>query len=304
MVKSITFNKVDLSKTRNYITELPCLIGKTFEFKPGLNIICGYNGCGKSSLLRCIRRMTFCDKQVHSKLITDDFTWCKVHSVMEDLYSTIDLINDWNKSVFSLRPSEEVNGENFCDDMTNFSQMMSSGSWSSGMNTTSAIVYLLELLSKSRKGAEDSKIRDFNKQVMEVRLSCRIDSTLAGATSEKDSAFGVKKYMTSHHVDTEGVTVIMDEPDKSLDILMMDKIFNILKPDDRSFKNSFLLVFHNSDMISRFMTSEYKDKVNWIELTPGYLDNVERFHKCEKLRIPENQWWLHPKFNKETKGEK
>jgi hypothetical protein len=57
-------------------------------------------------------------------------------------------------------------------------------------------------------------------------------------------------------------------------------------------------------MISRFMTSEYKDKVNWIELTPGYLDNVERFHKCEKLRIPENQWWLHPKFNKETKGEK
>lgn len=290
MVKSIEFR--DTKEYSWYPQRLPCLKGKKFEFQPGINIICGYNGCGKSSMLRCIRRMTFCDKQVHSKLQTSDFTWAKVHTVVEELYGSVDLINDWNKSVFSLRPAEEVTGENFCDDTSTFSQMMSSGSYSAGMNTLSAIAYLLERLHKSRKGGEEADIRDFNKQVMEIRLSFRSDTTLANA-SEKLPAYCVKKYMSEHQLDSEGVTVIMDEPDRSIDILTADQIYGILDPDrPGDFKNSFLVVFHNTDMINRFLHSKNKSRINWIELTPGYLENVVRFHNGEKLIRPEKSWWI------------
>ena len=290
MVKSIEFR--DTKEHSWYPQRLPCLKGKKFEFQPGINIICGYNGCGKSSMLRCIRRMTFCDKQVHSKLQTSDFTWAKVHSVVEELYGSVDLINDWNKSVFSLRPAEEVTSENFCDDTSTFSQMMSSGSYSAGMNTLSAIAYLLERLHKSRKGGEEADIRDFNKQVMTVRLTPRFDTTIAGATT-MSSAWIVKDYIANHQADSEGVTVIMDEPDRSIDILTADQIYGILDPDrPGDFKNSFLVVFHNTDMINRFLHSKNKSRINWIELTPGYLENVARFHNGEKLIRPEKSWWI------------
>lgn len=290
MIQSIEFRDTD--ERSWYPQRLPCLKGKKFEFQRGINIICGYNGCGKSSLLKCIRRMTFCDKQVHSKLQTTTFTWFKVQAVAEELYGSVDLVNDWNKSVFSLRPAEEVTGENFCDDTSTFSQMMSSGSYSSGMNTLSAIAYLLDRLHKSRKGGEEADIRDFNKQVMEIRLSARSDITLANA-SEESPVYCVKKYMSEHQLDSEGVTVIMDEPDRSIDILTADRIYSILDPDKPGdFKNSFLVVFHNTDMINRFLHAKNKSRINWIELTPGYLENVERFHKGEKLILPEKSWWI------------
>ena len=127
---------------------------------------------------------------------------------------------------------------------------------------------------------------------MEIRLSFRSDTTLANA-SEKLPAYCVKKYMSEHQLDSEGVTVIMDEPDRSIDILTADQIYGILDPDrPGDFKNSFLVVFHNTDMINRFLHSKNKSRINWIELTPGYLENVERFHNGEKLIRPEKSWWI------------
>ena len=85
----------------------------------------------------------------------------------------------------------------------------------------------------------------------------------------------------------------MDEPDRSIDILTADQIYCILDPDrPGDFKNSFLVVFHNTDMINRFLHSKNKSRINWIELTPGYLENVKRFHNGEKLIRQEKSWWI------------
>ena len=48
--------------------------GKTFEFKPGVNIIIGKNGSGKSTLLKLIEKYTLLDKDCHNpKLLGDLF---------------------------------------------------------------------------------------------------------------------------------------------------------------------------------------------------------------------------------------
>ena len=72
MIKSIRMlSKEEVEKTKTdewhdcglggYEFDLPALNGKTIEFKPGMNVIVGRNGCGKTSLLNVIRKLTMCD---------------------------------------------------------------------------------------------------------------------------------------------------------------------------------------------------------------------------------------------------
>jgi ABC-type cobalamin/Fe3+-siderophores transport system ATPase subunit len=60
MITKITFTKKQVKKSttrgrRNaydYIADVPAVNGKTFKFKPGLNILVGQNGAGKSTVLK------------------------------------------------------------------------------------------------------------------------------------------------------------------------------------------------------------------------------------------------------------
>jgi predicted ATPase len=46
-------NRVKVLK--GFASELVCLQGRVFQFSDGFNVLFGSNGCGKSSLMKCIK---------------------------------------------------------------------------------------------------------------------------------------------------------------------------------------------------------------------------------------------------------
>jgi predicted ATPase len=193
MVKSITFNKVTLSKARNYMTDLPCLIGKTFEFKPGANILCGYNGCGKTSILKAIRAMTFCERKRYSSISKSTFVAMHINAMINEYYELVDLQNDWRYSVFSCRHNNEIDGVNFTDDIGTLSQFFASNEVSAGMRTFMALNQLLHDLSTSATNGGNCKIRDFWTNVMKVNLSEHFDNFTLDNSTDSNSIGRVKK---------------------------------------------------------------------------------------------------------------
>jgi hypothetical protein len=57
--------------TSGYGAKLPAIAVKTFEFRPGLNILFGPNGCGKTTLLRVTAAFVGCYERGWSKPVAD-----------------------------------------------------------------------------------------------------------------------------------------------------------------------------------------------------------------------------------------
>ena len=300
MVKSITFSKVAPSKA-NYMAELPCLIGKTFEFKPGANILCGYNGCGKTSIIKAIRAMTFCERKRYSSVNRSTFASMHINEMIDKYYELVDLQNDWRYSVFSCRPNNEIDSANFTDDTGTFSQFFASNDVSAGMGTFMALNQLLHDLSESAPNGGNCKIRDFWTNVMKVNLSEHFGNWTLDNASDADGIGRVKKYTMSHQVTAPGITALIDEPDASADILFQDCLYRLICKFTTGV-NSFIIVLHSASLLYKLKRT-IGDKINWIELTPGYLDNLTNLIEGREVICPEHNWWLHPKFNKKTKGE-
>lgn len=288
MIKSVTLH-LDPTKTFPYWMKIPKLQGFHANFTKGFNILCGYNGCGKTSLLHLMRSLTFCEGNHYSKVDTDTFASMHINDRIEHgYYSSVDLINDWNKSCFNVRTSDQLKTEHFDSNLENFSQFMNNGRLSSGMSTLLSIHHVLRML-RDNKSADGENIRDFNVQVMQPNLGTHGRVTLEEATGTLAT---VKEYNKSHHVDTDCYTLFMDEPDRSLDVLGCEMLFNWMKYDpDKPYRHSCIVVLHNMSLIYR-LRKHSSDHINWIELTPGYLDNVERFHEDKSVQRPTQADWL------------
>lgn len=295
MIKSITLH-LDPDKKFPYWTQIPKLQGFHADFTKGFNILCGYNGCGKTSLLRIMRSLTFCEGNHYSKVDTGTFASMHIHDRIDHgYYSSADLVNDWNKSCFNVRTADQLKTDKFDDGIENFGQFMNNERMSSGMSTLHSIMHTLNMI-KNNKSADGDNVKDFNIQVMQANIGSHGRYTLEEATGKLTA---VKEYNQSHHVDTDGYTLFMDEPDRSLDVIGCDMLFNWMKYDpDKPYNNSYIAVLHNMSLIYR-LRKHSGDHINWIELTPGYLDNVERFHEGKSVQRPTQADWLLPEYRGE-----
>lgn len=295
MIKSITLH-LDPTKKFPYWMQIPKLQGFHADFAKGFNILCGYNGCGKTTLLHLMRSLTFCEGNYYSKADTGSFASMHIHDRIEHgYYSSVDLVNDWNKSCFNVRTADQLKHDKFDDGVENFGQFMNNDRLSSGMSTLHSIMHTLHMI-KSNKSADSDNVKNFNIQVMRANLGTHGRFTLEETT---DKLAAVREYNKSHHVDTDCYTLFMDEPDRSLDVLGCDALFNWMKYDpDKPYKNSYIAVLHNMSLIYR-LRKHSGDHINCIELTPGYLDNVERFHENKPVQRPSELDWLLPEYRGE-----
>ena len=87
----------------------------------------------------------------------------------------------------------------------------------------------------------------------------------------------IKKYNVPSNSKDYEITAILDEPDRNLDILNIDELYNILSYKKEHIQ--LIATIHNPILIYKLM--KYND-VNIIELKEGYADAIKK--TIEKLK--------------------
>lgn len=236
--------------------------GREFIFKPGVNVIIGKNGSGKSTLLNIISMYALCEKSMCSEIPIEALDFPPIFDDDDKVLDGIDISSDYAGKVFRLLPSAEMNRDSVLKNISNLDLYVNNIRRSYGEK----VVLSLESLFNLMFGQKDYTfpIQD----LVEYK--------------KKSNAFWIKridnllKYYKRNRItlveSSFEYTVLMDEPDRNLDIDNIMQIYNVLsfhKP-----QTQIIAIIHNPALIYKLSKL---DCVNFIEMTEGYLKDVVNF---------------------------
>lgn len=234
-----------------YIQDLPNFKNGTgYEFKPGPNIIVGENGSGKTTLINLIRAYLLvgekeCETGIYNSVISKLYKGV----VGGEFLDGVDVFADYDKNTFRLCHAHEKTNDNILRDFNSIGTYFTQAHASSGESVKIGIMALFNyMFSKDAiLNFDYTKLADDNPEYM--------------------------KYISEHRISDDYYTILMDEPDRNLDIKNAKEIEGVLsfnKP-----QTQLIATVHNPLII--YALSKCKG-IHFIELTPNYVKNV-----CEKV---------------------
>ena len=193
---------------------------------------------------------------------------------------------DYKMAVWNLRKKGDFESYDFSSSVENFNQMMSKKS--DGQNIKSAfsmmMAYMLygyeEPFKQDVEKGKDS--RSFTKRCLDpLEKMCKKTEKLEKSKeeAEKDCWHVMRKYYEDNAIEENGITILMDEPDKGMDIDNVKDLLEFMVKDhenNMSKGGQTICVLHNIGMIHKLRSVE---GVNFIELSEGYVDKVEEFFR-------------------------
>ena len=224
--------------------------GTKYEFKEGVNVIVGENGSGKTTLLNLIRAYLLIDEKECDKGVYN----CNINKLFrtynsERMLDGVDVYADYERNTFRLCHLSEISEDGAMKDFNSFGTYATQKMSSTGESVHIALYSLFDMMfsANAKLKYDYSKLGDMYPMYTE--------------------------YVSKHKTQGNEWTIIMDEPDRNLDIEHIDEILGILSFHKE--QTQIISVVHNP--LLTYSLSKNKG-VNIIELTDGYVNRV-----CSKI---------------------
>ena len=272
MIYSIKFQ--DVSKAPLEYTDKVFSNGQTFDFNTGNTIIVGENGCGKSTLLGNIYQYMLCSESYKTTLDNENQKlfrmtkgcWEK-EGTLDSFMDGLDIKADYEKPVFRLYTLDNYKDGDTSEKLKSFDDFgfyFNAIHESTGNAVLHSIVHMMNEM--------------FNKKVKPFPLK---ELKKAVSDTNDDNVRRILEYYIKNKVKSEKgfkapYTVLMDEPDRNLDIPNIKKLYDVLsfvRPDVQ-----LISVIHNPCLINRLIKLNNKD-IHFMELTTDYLKKIKKFMK-------------------------
>lgn len=246
----------------HYLPDVPAFKnGSKFIFKPGVNVIIGENGSGKSTLLNLIARYTFCEESMASQIPRTAIEFPKIFDD-DKVLDGIAIHADYLGKVFHFLPHMEMKEDSILKSFQNFGLYGAGISCSSGEKGLVSINSLFNFMF-----SQD----DYAFPIKELEKMSENSNPLWNKRIK-----GLLTFYANNHVeitkDNFEYTVLMDEPDRNLDIENIMQVYGFLsfhKP-----QTQIIAVVHNPALIYKLSKL---DCVHFVEMTEGYLKKVKNF---------------------------
>lgn len=242
-----------------YLSELPTFKNKKqYKFKKGVNVIIGPNGCGKTTLLNLLRVYTFCDKELESTMSLCNLLESKkgsfhrlTRSLLNEVFlGGIDVVADYSIKTFNLCEGDDY---------------LSSDEYSKER--------LFARMERNVKSAGEERIFFFDMmcgKMFNEKIGFRINYDYC---SEDARELAKAYYDRNHKAGEVRPTILMDEPDRNLDVHNLKMLSDILGKDQRE-DTQVIAVIHNPALIYKLSKV---GNVNFIEMKAGYLNEILNF---------------------------
>lgn len=244
--------------------------GKEYNFKGGVNVIIGKNGSGKTTLMKMIAMYMLCNDSLCSRLPNfANYGALKLNDIFneEELLDGIKIMADYAGVVYNCLAHNEMKNEDILDNVTNMNYYLSNKGASTGETIVNSVGQLFKFafrntniefpLKEIMDKVKNKKCNDFWQERLTNLLKYYRDNR--------------HNFITQQNFE---YTFLLDEPDRNLDITNIDSVYEILS--HRKEMTQLITVIHNPVLIYKLSKVKGKNKINFIELTDGYLEDIKK----------------------------
>ena len=254
------FNYLSEYSRNNQICTLRERLEEGIEFIPGINILIGENGCGKSTVMNVIRSA---NRIEHSFIPTPDYLKITTITELNELFDSFEVIGDYRLPVFNLyrmfEDKELVGAQGaVMDSFDNAKLFISGKEESKGQNVMGDINQLIDWM--FNRSSECYPILYYINQYQEE-----------GCHKEEVEKL-ISSFQRNSVKSEDTFTILMDEPDQGLDVGNLEEIYSMVSYDKP--QTQLIAAIHNPILIYKLSKLDY---VNIIEMSKDYLNKVKQF---------------------------
>lgn len=239
---------------------------KSVTFKSGINVIVGLNGCGKTTLLNLIRRYTLCLTNMTSTCPSNNLEFINLlFSNNNKLLNGVKIISDYQGVVFNMLDYKVLERESNClQSVSKFNTYVNTLNCSTGEGISSGLDSLFNIMFDPKTNLEFpiKKLKE---------IASNKYSAIHSKAEQLLQYYRENSFQYDNPKDFE-FTVLMDEPDRNLDINRVEEVYNVLKLKKKN--TQIIAVVHNPILIYKLSKLNH---VNIIEMTEGYVKDVIKF---------------------------